>query len=181
MPISATAWRTSSSLNGLITAVMSFMHLSRLHRLIEPPPTPLTSTIEVGDAASMPGSRRQWIKNLRVTRRDGALFWGARSGAVRYRSAISFGFRRCRMSFLNSNGLDDLARRLADAVPESVRSFGRDLEGNFKAVLQAQLSKLDLVSRHEFDVQAALLARTQAMLTALEARLKELETKITPQ
>ncbi|HWS61245.1 MAG TPA: accessory factor UbiK family protein [Steroidobacteraceae bacterium] len=85
------------------------------------------------------------------------------------------------MSFLDSTSLDDLARRLADAVPESVRSFGRDLEGNFKAVLQAQLSKLDLVSRQEFDVQAALLARTQAMLTALEARLKELETKLTPQ
>ena len=85
------------------------------------------------------------------------------------------------MSFLDSTSLDDLARRLADAVPESVRSFGRDLEGNFKAVMQAQLSKLDLVSRDEFDVQAALLARTQAMLTALEARLKELETKLTPQ
>jgi BMFP domain-containing protein YqiC len=85
------------------------------------------------------------------------------------------------MSFLNSTSLDDLARRLADAVPESVRSFGRDLEGNFKAVLQAQLSKLDLVSRHEFDVQAALLVRTQAMLIALEARLKEVETKLTPQ
>ena len=85
------------------------------------------------------------------------------------------------MSFLNSTSLDDLTRRLAEAVPESVRSFGRDLEGNFKAVLQAQLSKLDLVSRQEFDVQAALLARTQAMLTALEARLKELETKLNPQ
>ena len=85
------------------------------------------------------------------------------------------------MSILDSTSLDDLARRLANAVPESVRSFGRDLEGNFKAVLQAQLSKLDLVSRQEFDVQAALLARTRAMLTALEARLKELETKLTPQ
>src|ERR1700732_159734 len=84
------------------------------------------------------------------------------------------------MSFINSSGLDELARRLAESVPESVRAFGRDLEGNFKAVLQAQLSKLDLVSRQEFDVQAALLARTQAMLTALEARLKELETNPTP-
>jgi ubiquinone biosynthesis accessory factor UbiK len=85
------------------------------------------------------------------------------------------------MSFIGSKGLDDLARRLADSVPESVRSFGRDLEGNFKAVLQAQLAKLDLVSRQEFDVQAALLARTQASLATLEARLKELEAKLSPQ
>jgi BMFP domain-containing protein YqiC len=84
------------------------------------------------------------------------------------------------MSFFNTNGLDDLARRLADSVPESVRSFGRDLEGNFKAVLQTQLSKLDLVSRQEFDVQAAVLARTQAALATLEARLKELEAKLAP-
>ncbi len=82
------------------------------------------------------------------------------------------------MSFLNSNGLDELARRLAEAVPESVRAFGRDLEGNFKAVLQAQLSKLDLVSRQEFDVQAAILERTQTNLSAMEARLKELEDKL---
>ena len=85
------------------------------------------------------------------------------------------------MSFMNSSGLDDLARRLADSVPESVRAFGRDLEGNFKAILQAQLSKLDLVSRQEFDVQAAILARTHAQLDAMEARLKDIEAKLTPQ
>ncbi len=85
------------------------------------------------------------------------------------------------MSFINSSNLDDLARRLADSVPESVRAFGRDLEGNFKAVLQAQLAKLDLVTRQEFDVQAAILERTQAKLTALEARLKEIEAKVSPQ
>jgi ubiquinone biosynthesis accessory factor UbiK len=85
------------------------------------------------------------------------------------------------MSFMNSSGLDDLARRLADSVPESVRAFGRDLEGNFKAVLQAQLSKLDLVSLQEFDVQAAILERTQANLEAMEARLKEIEAKFSPQ
>ena len=84
------------------------------------------------------------------------------------------------MSFLDSTSLDELAKRLADAVPPSVRAFGRDLEGNFKAVLQAPLSNLDLVSRQEFDVQAALLVRTQASLAALEARLKDLEAKLTP-
>jgi BMFP domain-containing protein YqiC len=84
------------------------------------------------------------------------------------------------VSFINPNALDDLARRLADSLPESVRSFGRDVEGNLKAVLQAQLAKLDLVSREEFDVQAALLSRTQATLATLEARLAELEAKLSP-
>ncbi len=84
------------------------------------------------------------------------------------------------MSFMNSEGLDELARRLAEAVPPSLRNFGRDVESNFKAVLQAQLAKLDLVSRTEFDVQAALLARTQAALAAMEARLKDIEAKLTP-
>jgi ubiquinone biosynthesis accessory factor UbiK len=85
------------------------------------------------------------------------------------------------MSFINSNGLDDLAKRLADSVPESLRAFGRDLESNFKAVLQAQLARLDLVTRQDFDVQAAILERTQEKLTVLEARLKDLEAKLTPQ
>jgi ubiquinone biosynthesis accessory factor UbiK len=85
------------------------------------------------------------------------------------------------MSFLNSSGLDDLARRLADSVPDSVRAIGRDLEANFKAVLGSQLSKLDLVTRQEFDVQAAILERTRAKLTELESRLKDLEAKVSAQ
>jgi len=76
---------------------------------------------------------------------------------------------------LDSTKLDDLARRLADSVPDSVRSLGRDLEENFRAVLQSQLTRHGLVSRQEFDVQAALLARTQERLAALEKRLQDLE------
>jgi hypothetical protein len=100
---------------------------------------------------------------------------------VPYGSAAARQIPEVNMSFMNSSGLDELARRLAESVPESVRAFGRDLEGNFKAVLQAQLSKLDLVNRQEFDVQAAILERTQAKLTAMEARLKEIEAKLSPQ
>ncbi len=84
------------------------------------------------------------------------------------------------MSFINSASLDDLARRLAESVPEPMRAFARDIESNFKAVLQAQLSKLDLVSRQEFDVQAELLARTHVQLATLESRLKEIEAKLPP-
>jgi len=71
--------------------------------------------------------------------------------------------------------IDDLARRLAGAVPESVMALRRDLEQNFKGVLQAQLAQLDLVTREEFDVQATVLKRTREKLAALEQRLTELE------
>jgi ubiquinone biosynthesis accessory factor UbiK len=71
--------------------------------------------------------------------------------------------------------LDDLAQRLAGSVPESVAALRRDLEQNFKGVLASGLAKLDLVTREEFDVQAAVLKRTRAKLTALEKRLAELE------
>jgi hypothetical protein len=84
------------------------------------------------------------------------------------------------MNFMNSTGLDELAQRLAESVPPSMRAFAKDLESNFKAVLQAQLAKLDLVSRNEFDVQAALLVRTQAALASLEQRLKDIEARLPP-
>jgi BMFP domain-containing protein YqiC len=106
---------------------------------------------------------------------------GAMRGRRRAMGVRAATFAEITMSFMNSSSLDDLARRLAESVPEPVRAFARDLEGNFKAVLQAQLAKLDLVNRQEFDVQAAMLERTQAKLTAMEARLKELEAKLTPQ
>jgi BMFP domain-containing protein YqiC len=73
--------------------------------------------------------------------------------------------------------IDDLARRLAGSVPESVVALRRDLEQNFKGVLQSQLARLDLVTREEFDVQAAVLKRTREKLAGLEKRLAELEQK----
>jgi hypothetical protein len=73
--------------------------------------------------------------------------------------------------------IDDLARRLAGSVPESVVALRRDLEQNFKGVLQGQLARLELVTREEFDVQAAVLKRTRAKLATLEKRLAELEAK----
>jgi BMFP domain-containing protein YqiC len=85
------------------------------------------------------------------------------------------------MSFMNSSVLDDLARRLAESVPESLQAFGRDLQGNFKAVLQAQLGRLDLVTRQEFEVQSAILERTRAKLAEFESRLQELEARMAAQ
>lgn len=71
--------------------------------------------------------------------------------------------------------IDEIARRLFESVPPSVRALQADLESNFRAVLRANLGKLDLVARDEFDAQSRLLARTRARLEALEARLAALE------
>lgn len=72
--------------------------------------------------------------------------------------------------------LDDLARRLADAVPPGLAALKNDLQQNFKAVLQSGLAKLDLVSRQEFDIQAGVLRRSRERLEELEARIAALET-----
>ncbi len=76
---------------------------------------------------------------------------------------------------MSGDSIETLARRLAEAVPEGLRSVREDLEQNFRSVLRAGLGKLDLVSREEFEVQEAVLKRSREMLEALEERLKELE------
>lgn len=79
------------------------------------------------------------------------------------------------MSDQHRMNLDDLARELAQSVPKNLRAIGADLERNFKALLKAGLERMDLVTREEFDLQAALLERTRAKLEKIDARLAELE------
>jgi ubiquinone biosynthesis accessory factor UbiK len=71
--------------------------------------------------------------------------------------------------------IDEVARRLMENLPPSFRATQRDLENNFRAVLRSSLSKLDLVTRDEFDTQSRVLERTRARLEALEAKVKMLE------
>ena len=78
---------------------------------------------------------------------------------------------------MESFRIDELARRLLDRVPPALRGARDDLEANFRTVLRSGLSKLDLVTRDEFDAQSKVLARTREKLEALEARLKELEAR----
>ena len=56
-----------------------------------------------------------------------------------------------------------------------------EFETQFKALLQSGFSKLDLVSREEFDSQMVVLARTRARLEALEAKMAEMETQLAGQ
>jgi BMFP domain-containing protein YqiC len=76
---------------------------------------------------------------------------------------------------MDSFRIDEIARRLFEAVPPAMRSVQQDLESNFRAVLRSTLGRLDLVTRDEFDAQTKVLERTRAKAEALEARLAELE------
>jgi BMFP domain-containing protein YqiC len=76
---------------------------------------------------------------------------------------------------MTKESIDKLARSLAEAVPEGLKNVQGDLEKNFRSVLQAGLDKLDLVTREEFEVQQAVLAKTRAKLEALESRLAGME------
>ncbi|KAB2931709.1 MAG: accessory factor UbiK family protein [Candidatus Contendobacter sp.] len=78
---------------------------------------------------------------------------------------------------IDPKAFDDLAKRFAEAVPPGFRQFQAEMEKNFHAALQATLAKLELVTREEFDVQQAVLARTRAKLEELEKQVAELEAK----
>ncbi len=69
----------------------------------------------------------------------------------------------------------DLARRLGDSLPPQLKAAQAELEQGFRNLLAAQLGKLDLVTREEFDAQSRVLARTREKLDALAARLDALD------
>ncbi|CAG7857365.1 hypothetical protein MCAMS1_02160 [biofilm metagenome] len=74
--------------------------------------------------------------------------------------------------------IDDIANRLANAMPPSFNHLKEDMEKNFHAILQSALSRLDLVTREEFEVQKAVLAKTRHKLEDMEKRVVDLEQLI---
>jgi BMFP domain-containing protein YqiC len=67
---------------------------------------------------------------------------------------------------------DDISARVAAAMASSPV---RDVEKNVRVLLRGALGRLDLVSREEFDLQVALLARAREKLEQLEERVASLE------
>lgn len=74
--------------------------------------------------------------------------------------------------------IDDIASRLTAAIPSGLHNLKEDMEKNFHIVLQTALGKLDLVTREEFEVQKAVLAKTRSKLEILEQRVADIEQKI---
>lgn len=78
---------------------------------------------------------------------------------------------------LKQKFFEELGAKVNEIIASSPAA---DIEKNVKALMASGLSKLDLVSREEFDVQTQVLARTREQLTALEKRIAELEQKQAP-
>ena len=76
---------------------------------------------------------------------------------------------------MNTHFIDDLARRLSATLPPGINVLKEDVQNNMRSVLHAAFSKMDLVTREEFEVQAQVLARTRAKLEELEKKIAELE------
>jgi len=77
----------------------------------------------------------------------------------------------------NTKFIDDLARQISESIPTGVKGMQEDVQKNIHTLLQGALSRLDLVTREEFDAQSQVLARTREKLQQLEQLLTELEEK----
>jgi BMFP domain-containing protein YqiC len=78
---------------------------------------------------------------------------------------------------MEQNRFEDLAKRLLESIPPSLRAAQKDLETNFRSALRTGLSRLDMVTRDEFDAQTRVLERSRELVEALEKRVAMLEAQ----
>ncbi|ACO75914.1 accessory factor UbiK family protein [Laribacter hongkongensis] len=76
---------------------------------------------------------------------------------------------------LSQKLFDELSHKISETLAASP---AKDIEKNVRSLMGAAFTKMDLVTREEFDVQQEVLARTREQLAALETRLTELEATL---
>ena len=75
---------------------------------------------------------------------------------------------------MQTQHIDQLASKIESLLPSGLKQVKSDFDDKLKKLLQQQLSKMDFVSREEFDIQSKVLARTRQKLEQLEKKLEEL-------
>jgi ubiquinone biosynthesis accessory factor UbiK len=75
--------------------------------------------------------------------------------------------------------INEFVQKIIDDLPEGVKAMPAEFQTHLHAALLAGFSKMDLVTREEFDVQAAVLQKTRLKLEDLEQQISELESKYT--
>ncbi|HLS05980.1 MAG TPA: accessory factor UbiK family protein [Wenzhouxiangella sp.] len=73
----------------------------------------------------------------------------------------------------NLQTLDEITRKLAEAVPQELKVARAELEEQFRAVLESVFARMDLVTREEFEIQQKVLARTREKLEQIQRQLDQ--------
>jgi BMFP domain-containing protein YqiC len=71
----------------------------------------------------------------------------------------------------DSKDFDDLAKKLYSALPTSLQNIENDIQQKFQEILQSAFTRMDLVTREEFDVQVKVLLRTREKVEALQKQV----------
>jgi ubiquinone biosynthesis accessory factor UbiK len=79
---------------------------------------------------------------------------------------------------IDAQKIDELVRKISDAMPKEFKEFDQEAKKQVKAVLEAGINKMNMVSREEFDIQSKMLAKTRAKLELLETQVSQLEQKL---
>lgn len=69
---------------------------------------------------------------------------------------------------------DDLAKKLFSALPTSLQNIENDIQQKFKEILQSTFTRMDLITRDEFDVQSKVLARTREKVEQLHKQVEDI-------
>jgi ubiquinone biosynthesis accessory factor UbiK len=75
--------------------------------------------------------------------------------------------------------LDTLTAQINNLLSNG-KQLGEDVRANLRGLIQSQLSKLDVVSREEFDTQQAILEKTRTQIDHLQKQLEQLESQLSP-
>jgi|ACQI01.1.fsa_nt_gi BMFP domain-containing protein YqiC len=76
---------------------------------------------------------------------------------------------------LNPKNIETIAKKIMEAIPQEIGKIPEDTKSQIKSAITSSFASMDLVTREEFDIQLAVLAKTRMKLEALEKKLIELE------
>ncbi len=76
--------------------------------------------------------------------------------------------------------IEDMAKQFVDSLPSNVKNLNQDIQQQLNTALQSWFSKMDLVTREEFDIQCQVLIKTRLKLDALEKQLELLRSNPEP-
>ena len=76
-----------------------------------------------------------------------------------------------------NESLEQLSKRISSLIPGDIKHMQDDIENNIHSLLQSSLTKMNLVTREEFDVQSAVIQRTREKLEQLKKQVEQLQEK----